>query len=92
MPAIYCVVMNAESIIERTSMIEKITKMTCMTLIRLFACMSPDLLLFDFLLAIFHSLIRMFGKSNCHRLFKFFDRYGFHHIRIRAQRHGFVYN
>jgi len=49
----YYVVMNAESIIERTSMIEKITKMICIALMRLFACMSPDLLLFDFLFAIF---------------------------------------
>jgi len=49
---VYCVVMNAERIIERTSMIEKITKMICIARMRLFACMSPDLL-FDFLLAIF---------------------------------------
>ena len=66
-------------------MIEKITKMICIARIRLFACMSPDLLLFDFLLAIFHSLIhRMFVKGGCHCLFKFFDRYGLHDIRVRA--------
>jgi hypothetical protein len=33
----YCVVMNAESIIERMSMIEKIAKMICITRILLFA-------------------------------------------------------
>ena len=82
---VYCVVMNAERIIERTSMIEKITKMICIARMRLFACMSPDLLLFVFLLAIFYSLInKMFGKGGCHCLFKFFDRDGLHYVRVCA--------
>jgi len=51
--AAYCVVMNAERIIESTSMIEKSIKMICIARMRLFACTSPDLLLFDFLFAIF---------------------------------------
>ena len=62
-------------------MIEKITKMICIARMRLFACMSSDLLLFDFLLAIFNSLFnKMFVKGGCHSLFKFFDRHGFHNI------------
>ncbi len=66
-------------------MIEKITKMICIARMRLFACRSPDLLLFDFLPAIFYSLInKMFRKGGCHCLFKFFDRYGLHDIRVCA--------
>lgn len=66
-------------------MIEKITKMICIARMRLFACISPDLLLFGFLPAIFYSLInKMFGKGGCHCLFKLIDRYGLHYIRVRA--------
>jgi len=85
----------SESIMERIRITENAIKTICNVLTLLLSSLSVGLicfLFFDFLLAIFHSLIGMFGKGGLHCLFKFFDRYGFHHIRVCAQCQGFVHN
>ena len=43
-----------------------------------------DLLFFKFLLAIVYSRYKMFIDGEYHRLFQFFNGYGFHHVGIRA--------